>query len=88
MYQYRLQGDIGTQPHLFLELFDLIIQHKLELLQFLILLLQFIDPPLLVSDGFITLTDLTLQTSNVLLKTWGMCNSGLGFILKIGLEHV
>ena len=67
-------------PHLFLQLpylyasrvqlplqfFDFVVQHKLELLQFLILLLQVVYAPIFVPDGNFALVDLALMPSNIL----------------------
>lgn len=60
--------------HLTAQLLDLVIQHKLELLQLLVLLLQVIDSFLLVLNRVISFLDLTTQTFNVTLQG---CNDGI-----------
>ena len=47
--------------NLFLELADLVVQHKLELLKLLVLFLQIVDAVLLVLDGLVTLLRATIN---------------------------
>mmetsp|Transcript_21298 Transcript_21298/g.53663 ORF Transcript_21298/g.53663 Transcript_21298/m.53663 type:complete len:797 (-) Transcript_21298:529-2919(-) len=53
---------------LLLELLDLVVEHKLELLQLLVLLLEVVDALLLVPDGLVALPDLFLEARDLLLE--------------------
>lgn len=58
----HLRNILLTRSYVSLQLLDLVIQHKLELLQLLSLLLQLVDTSALIPDGFIPLLDLLRMT--------------------------
>ena len=58
----HLRNILLTGSYVSFQLLDLVIQHKLELLQLLSLLLQLVDTSALIPDGFIPLFNLLRMT--------------------------
>lgn len=72
-----------ARPNIPLQLLDLVIQHELELLEFLGALLEFIDLALLLADGLVTFVDLLLLLVDGLLEFLVLLLELLALLLEL-----